>query len=184
MSCTCSTSLSAIAIGRLLPADTVSLMCRTVAEVTSKNVFGGYNLPILLLMKIVVLQRDLAFPHSAADTTALATYLTDTFRSAGLAAATKLLAVAFQVPVDGLDVSKRVKVRLIPLLSRMCAAWCLYVLEPGSCVVLSCSSRPPAEGFVGHALTSTPACIFGPAPSVAAMVGTARVDCRLSLHPQ
>lgn len=119
-----------MAMRRLPPADTFSLLCRAVTEVTAKNAVSGCNLPILLLMKIIVTQRNLAFPHTAADTTSLATYLTDTYRSVGLAAATKLLAVAFQVPVDGLDVAKRVKVRFIPLPSRVYPAWCLYVYVP------------------------------------------------------
>lgn len=114
-------------MGRLPPAETFSLLCRTVAEVTTKNVVAGNNVPILLLMKIVVVQRNLAFPHASTDTTALATYITDTYRSASIEMATSLLAVAFQVPVDGLDVSKRVKVRFVSPISWLCTAWCLRV---------------------------------------------------------
>lgn len=116
-------------MARLPPAETFSLLCRTVAELTTKNVVSGYNLPILLLMKIVIMQRNLAFPHSAADTTALATYLTDTYRSVSVEAATNLLAIAFQVSAAGLDISKRVKVCFMSRTSGLGVACCVYARE-------------------------------------------------------
>lgn len=121
-------------MGRLPPAETFSLLCRTVAEVMTKNVVSGYNVPILLLMKIVILQRNLAFSHTAADTTTLATYLTETYRSVGVEAVTSLLAAAFQVSADALDISKRVKVCFtsrITLLRVVCRSYVRVSLGRG-----------------------------------------------------
>lgn len=100
-------------MGRVGPAETFSLLCRTVAVVTAKNTVNGHNLPLLLLFKVVTGQRNLAFPHTAADTQALTTYMTTTFQCAKVEEVAELLAGAFHVSVAELDISTRVTVRLM-----------------------------------------------------------------------
>lgn len=102
------------------PADCFSLVCRSVAEVTPKNIINGHNLPLLLLFRVVMSQRNIAFAHARMDTVALATFMTSKFESAKLPAATQLLADAFHVSVADLDVSARVKVCSL----RVCFALC------------------------------------------------------------
>lgn len=94
------------------PAQTLSLLCRTVADITAKNTTNGYNMPLLLLFRVVMSQRNLVFPHSQSDTRALATFMTSSFLTSKLDEAVVILADAFRVPARDLDVSGRVKVCL------------------------------------------------------------------------
>lgn len=91
------------------PSAVFSLLCRTVAEVTEKNATNGNNIPLLLLFRILLSQRNLAFLHMPVDTLALATYITTTYQPLKVQPATKALAQAFQVPAGHLDVAERVK---------------------------------------------------------------------------
>lgn len=102
------------------PSDVFSLVCRMVAEVTVKNVNNGNNMPLLLLFRVVLAQRNLAFPHMLSDTVALASYMTLTYQGLKVVPVTKLLAKAFNVPVDHLDVAQRVTVR------QLCFSACLW----------------------------------------------------------
>lgn len=94
------------------PAQAFSLLCRTVADITAKNTTDGHNMPLLLLFRIIVSQRNLLFPHTASETRALASYMTSSFQSPKLDEAVKILADAFRVPASSLDVTACVKVRL------------------------------------------------------------------------
>lgn len=96
----------------MLPAQTFSLLCRTVADVTGKNTNNGHNLPLLLLFRIVMNQRNLAFVHGEADTRALASFMTLTFQTPNIEETAKILADAFRVPHTSLDLTARVKLRL------------------------------------------------------------------------
>lgn len=78
---------------------------------TEKNATNGNNIPLLLLFRVLLSQRNLAFLHRPADTLALATYITTTYQPLKVQPATKALAQAFQVPTGALDVAERVKVR-------------------------------------------------------------------------
>ncbi|KAK1861878.1 hypothetical protein I4F81_004457 [Pyropia yezoensis] len=100
-------------MGLVGPAETFSLLCRTVTAVSAKNTADGHNLPLLLLFKVITGQRNLAFPHAAADTLALTTYMTTTFQYAKLEDVTALLAGAFKVPATALDISARVTTRAL-----------------------------------------------------------------------
>ncbi|KAK1863401.1 hypothetical protein I4F81_005957 [Pyropia yezoensis] len=97
------------------PSDVFSLLCRMVAEVTVKNVNNGNNIPLLLLFRVVLAQRNLAFPHMLSDTVALALYMTLTYQGLKVVPVTKLLAKAFNVPVDHLDVAQRVTYQKVVL---------------------------------------------------------------------
>lgn len=94
------------------PAQAFSLLCRTVADITAKNTTNGHNMPLLLLFRIIMSQRNLLFPHTASETRALASYMTSSFQSPKLDEAVKILADAFRVPASSLDVTVCVKVRL------------------------------------------------------------------------
>lgn len=83
-----------------------------MVDVTAKNTTNGHNLPLLLLFRIVMSQRNLAFSHQEADTRALGSYITASFQSPKLEEAVKTLAEAFRVPAQNLDITARVKVRL------------------------------------------------------------------------
>lgn len=100
-------------MGQVGPAETFSLLCRTVAVVTANNSVNGHNLPLLLLFKVVTGQRNLAFPHTAADTLALTTYMTTTFQYAKVEQVAELLAGAFHLSVAAVDISTRETVRLM-----------------------------------------------------------------------
>lgn len=71
-----------VAMGPVGPAETFSLLRRTVAVVSAKKIADGHNLSLLLLFKVITGQRNLAFAHTAADTQALTTYMTTTFQYA------------------------------------------------------------------------------------------------------
>lgn len=93
------------------PVQTFSLLCRMVVDVTAKNTTNGHNMPLLLLFRIVMSQRNLVFAHTEADTRALASYMTTSFQSPKLEEAVKILADAFHVSTRDLDITGRVKVR-------------------------------------------------------------------------
>lgn len=93
------------------PSETFSLLCRTVAEVTAKNVTNGNNVPLLFLLRLIVSQRNLAFIHSEADTNLLATFINTTFQAAKLPHAKSVFAAVYGLAVEDLDIVARVKVR-------------------------------------------------------------------------
>lgn len=117
------------------PADCFSLLCRTVASVTEKNSSKGNNLPLLLLFRVVMSQRNLAFTHSKMDTVALCSYMTSTYESAKLGQAQQYLADAFRVPADDLDLSARVKVCSPSVSSYCCPIVCLSYAQ---CLCVAC----------------------------------------------
>lgn len=92
------------------PAECFSLVCRSVADVTAKSRTNGHNLLLLLLFRVVLSQRSLAFAHSSSDTLALVTYITSTYQAAKLEQAAQYLEAAFHVPAAALDIAARVKV--------------------------------------------------------------------------
>lgn len=93
------------------PKECFALVCRTVADVTTKNVSQGSNMPFLLLCSVVMRHRHLAFPHSPMDTLTLSNYMTTTFRPAKIEEMAQMVADAFLVPVGALDFTARVTVR-------------------------------------------------------------------------
>lgn len=104
----------------LSPEQAFSLLCRTVADITAKNATNGHNLPLLLLFRVFMSQRNLVFTHTQSDTRALATYMTTSFQTPKLDEAVKTLAAAFRVPVVNLDISARVKVRWLLVICGVC----------------------------------------------------------------
>lgn len=94
-------------------ADTFSLLCRPVATVTDIDSGNGHNLPLLVLFRIVLSQRNLAFPHTESDTNALATFINTSFGSGKVAQAARHLAEAFCVNEEDMDIAMRVQVRLL-----------------------------------------------------------------------
>lgn len=109
----CPVAAFVFVMGWVGAADAFSLLCRTVSIVTKKNSVNGHTLPILLLLRVVMAQRTLAFTHTAADTLALATFMTTTFQTAKIEKTTEVLAKADEVPVLALDLAARVKVSFI-----------------------------------------------------------------------
>lgn len=107
------------------PVQTFSLVSRMVVDITAKNTTNGHNMPLLLLFRIVMSQRNLAFLHAEADTRALASYMTASFQSPKLEEAVKILAGAFRVAVRDLDITGRVKVRVSLGICNgcRCASW-------------------------------------------------------------
>lgn len=106
-----STALVAlVAVAMMGPAECFSLLCRTVAEVREKNSANKNNLPLLLLFRVIMSQRNLVFAHERMDTVALCSYMTNTYESVKLDQATQHLADAFHIPAADLDLSARVKV--------------------------------------------------------------------------
>lgn len=100
-------------MGRFTPAETFSLVARSVADVTAKNACSGHNLPLLLLFRVIISQRDLAFPHGMSETMALVRYMTATYQSLSIEDVAKELAVAYRVQAKHMDVSRRVKVSIL-----------------------------------------------------------------------
>lgn len=92
------------------PMDCFSLVCRTVAEVTTKDPVKGSNLPFLLLFRVVMRYRNLAYPHSGLDTAQLTNYISTTFQSIKFEQAAERIADAFRVPYDEMDFAPRVTV--------------------------------------------------------------------------
>lgn len=107
----CPVAALVFVMGRVGAADAFSLLCRAVSIVTEKYSVNGHTLPILLLLRVVMAQRNLAFTHTAADTLALATFMTTTFQTAKIEKTTEVLAKAYQVPVTALDLAARVRSR-------------------------------------------------------------------------
>lgn len=93
------------------PKACFSLVCRTVAEVTAKDPARGSNLPFLLLFRVVMRHRNLAYPHSVLDTSKLDNFMSATFQSAKFEQASESIAEAFQVSHDDLDFAPRVTAR-------------------------------------------------------------------------
>lgn len=93
-------------------ADTFSLLCRTVATGTDIDSCNGHNLPLLVLFRIILSQRNLAFSHTESDTNALATFINTSFVSAKVAQAARHLAEAFCVNEEDMDIAMREQVRL------------------------------------------------------------------------
>lgn len=100
-----------IAMATMPPSSVFSLLCHTVAEVTEKNANSGRNIPLMLLCRVLLSQRNLAFSHMLADILALETYITSTNQPLRVLPATKALVAALQVPTSRLDVAERVTVR-------------------------------------------------------------------------
>lgn len=94
------------------PEECFSLVCRAVAEVTAVDSADGSNLPFLLLFRVVMRFRNLAFLHTPVDTLALSNYLTTTYLPAKFEDVAQGIADAFKVPMDQLDVAPRITVRL------------------------------------------------------------------------
>lgn len=67
-------------------------------------------MPILLILHVVILMRNLAFSHSEEETSTLASYLTLKFQTARLMDVTRILAEALHVNAAALDVKDRVTV--------------------------------------------------------------------------
>lgn len=105
-------------MGRFTPAETFSLVARSVADVTAKNTCSGHNLPLLLLFRVIISQRDLAFPHGTSETMALVTYMTSTYQSLSIEDVAKALADAYRVQAKHMDVSRRVKVSVVSIAGR------------------------------------------------------------------
>lgn len=95
---------------RCSPVDTFSLLCRVVAEVTPKSTSNGNNMPLLLLFRVIMAQRDLAFPHTPSETLALASFMTSTFQMAKLQDVIDAMSSAFRVVPKKLDMGARVTV--------------------------------------------------------------------------
>lgn len=93
------------------PAAAFSLLCRTVADVTAVHRTNGHNLPLLLLFRVVLSQRNLAFEHDEGSSSALMGHIIHTYLEAKLDETAQHLDEAFQVPAGALDVAERVKVR-------------------------------------------------------------------------
>lgn len=109
----CPVAAFVFVMGRVRAADAFSMLCRTVSIVTKKNSVNGNTFAILLLLRVVMAQRNLAFTHTAADTLALATYMTTMFQTAKIEKTTEVLAKAYEVPATKLDLAARVKVSLM-----------------------------------------------------------------------
>lgn len=95
------------------PADTSSLLRGTVARVTDIDVSNGHNLPLLVLFRVVLRQRNLAFPHTESDTNALATFINTTFGSGKIGQAAKNMADALNLSQEDMDIAARVQVCLV-----------------------------------------------------------------------
>lgn len=105
------------------PKACFSLVCRTVAEVTAKDPARGSNLPFLLLFRVVMRHRSLAYPHSVLDTSKLANFMSATFQSAKFEQASESIAEAFQVSHDDLDFAPRVTARSCSYCIATCFWW-------------------------------------------------------------
>lgn len=93
------------------PAAVCSLVCRSVANVTAMHRTNGHNLPLLLLFRVVVGQRNLALAHTEAHTRARMAYIMDKYHWVQLDDAAQHLEAAFHVPPGSLDVAEKVAVR-------------------------------------------------------------------------